>query len=159
MATPSPEGSSCIEPGSRTICSFGDTSVGITFPLTLTGFATIGVLPRYFTYAPRKRPELPEAAAIFARFSRMSIASVQRYRRTAAIDRTSALVNGLCATVANSLIVRVCHRLNRPHQPMEWRYGHVVLPPKWIIEQDDQSHDEADQGPKQRHHGHMHPHL
>ena len=66
-------------------------------------------------------------------------------------------INGLCATVANSLIVRVSHRLNRPHQPMEWRYGHVVLPPKWIIEQDDQRHDEVDQGPKQRHHRHMHP--
>src|ERR1700737_3503447 len=45
MATPSPEGSSCKEPGSRRICSFGETSVGITFPLTLAGFATIGVLP------------------------------------------------------------------------------------------------------------------
>ena len=67
------------------------------------------------------------------------------------------VINGLCATVANSLIVRESHRLNRPHQPMEWRYGHVVLPPKWIIEQDDQRHDEADQGPKQRHHRHMHP--
>src|SRR6202035_1153871 len=44
MATPSPEGSSCKEPGSRRICSFGDTSVGITFPLTLAGFATM-VLP------------------------------------------------------------------------------------------------------------------
>jgi hypothetical protein len=42
---------------------------------------------------------------------------------------------------------------------MEWRYGSVVLPPKWIIEQDDQRHDEADQGPKQRHHRHMHPLL
>ena len=67
-------------------------------------------------------------------------------------------MNGLCAaTIANSSIVRVSHRLNRPHQPMEWRYGHVVLPPKWIIEQDDQRHDKADQGPKQRHHRHMHP--
>src|ERR1700730_6970942 len=45
MATPSPEGSSCKEPGSRRICSFGDSSVGITFPLTLAGFATIAVLP------------------------------------------------------------------------------------------------------------------
>src|SRR3984893_12449799 len=35
MATHSPEGSSCKEPGSRRICSFGDTSSGITFPLTL----------------------------------------------------------------------------------------------------------------------------
>ena len=67
------------------------------------------------------------------------------------------VVYGLCATVANSLIVRVSHRLNRPNKPMEWRYGYVVLPPKWIIEQDDQRHDEADQGAKQRHHRHMHP--
>jgi hypothetical protein len=59
MATPSPEGSSSKEPGSRIICSFGDTSVGITFSLTLR---QSGCFLRYFTYAPRKRPELPVAS-------------------------------------------------------------------------------------------------